>query len=200
MLVRNHMTKNPITVGPDDDVHQVRYKMLKGNFRRLPVVADGKLVGIVTDRDIRPYLESAGCKPVKEIMTRDPQTISPDDTLERAAQILLDRKIGGLPVVENGKLVGIVTTSDVLEAFLEVMGVNVEQTARIDMLLDQETLDLAGACRIISQEGSEVLGLGTYREKWGESPIFYLRLRSTNPDHLAELLRKLGYKVLGVRP
>jgi hypothetical protein len=87
-----------------------------------------------------------------------------------------------------------------LQAFLEVMGVTIEETARIDMLLDKEPPDLAGACKIISQEGGEVLGLGTYRETWGENPIFYLRLRSANPEHLAGLLRRQGYNILGVRP
>jgi acetoin utilization protein AcuB len=121
-------------------------------------------------------------------------------TPSRSAQILLDQKIGGLPVLDGGKLVGIITTSDILQAFLDVMGVNIEQTARIDMLLDKEQLDLAGACKIISEGGGEILGLGTYRETWAESPIFYLRLRSANPTELAELLRRRGYNVLGVRP
>ena len=166
----------------------------------MPVVLSGKLVGIVTDHDMRPHLESVECKQVKEIMTQDPKTVAPDNTLEEAAQILLNQKVGGLPVLDDGKLVGIITTSDMLQAFLEVMGVTIEETARIDMLLDKEPLDLAGACKIISQEGGEVLGLGTYRETWGENPIFYLRLRSANPDHLADLLRRQGYNILGVRP
>jgi acetoin utilization protein AcuB len=200
MLVGRRMTKNPVTVQPEDDLHQARAKMREGGFRRLAVAVNGKLVGIVTDRDMRPHLESVECKKVKEIMTPEPRSVTPDTTLEAAAQILLTQKIGGLPVLDAGKLVGIITTSDILQAFLDVLGVYGEGTARIDMVFEQDKFDLAGASKIIAQEGGEILGLGTYRERWGESPVFYLRFCSANAEYLAEVLRTKGYNILGVHP
>jgi acetoin utilization protein AcuB len=198
MLVGNRMTKNPVTAHPEDDLHEARRKMREGGFRRLPVTQEGKLVGIVTHRDMVPYSESVECKKVNEIMTRELKTVGPDTTLEAAAQILLDHKIGGLPVLDAGKLVGIITTSDILEAFLDATGVYVEETARVDMVVDNKHFDLAGASKIIDQEGGQILGLGTYRERRGGSPVFYIRFRSTDPGDLAQLLKSKGYNVLGI--
>src|SRR3989338_6287834 len=116
-------------------------------------------------------------------------TVSPQSTLEEAAQLLLEHKIGGLPAVENKKLVGIITTSDILQAFLDVMGASQEGTSRIDLLLEGGEHDLANASKIVSGQGGEVLGLGTYREKWGESPVCYLRMRTADPERIAEIGR-----------
>jgi hypothetical protein len=74
----------------------------------------------------------------------------------------------------------------------------VKGAARIDLLLTEGGADLPGAAKIIAQEGGEILGLGTYRERWGESPVCYLRMRYVDPDRLAELLKAKGYNVLGV--
>jgi acetoin utilization protein AcuB len=137
---------------------------------------------------------------VEEIMTPEPTSVAPDTTLEAAAQILLKQKIGGLPVLDAGKLVGIITTSDILEAFLDVLGVYGEGAARIDVVFDQDKFDLAGASKIIAQEGGEILGLGSYRDKWGESPVYYLRFSSANAEYLAEVLRSKGYNILGFHP
>jgi acetoin utilization protein AcuB len=200
MLVGRRMTKNPVTVEPEDDLHEARAKMREGGFHRLPVAINGKLVGIVTDRDMRPHQESVECRKVEEIMTPEPTSVAPDTTLEAAAQILLKQKIGGLPVLDAGKLVGIITTSDILEAFLDVLGVYGEGAARIDVVFDQDKFDLAGASKIIAQEGGEILGLGSYRDKWGESPVYYLRFRSANAEYLAEVLRSKGYNILGFHP
>ena len=114
--------------------------------------------------------------------------------------MLLEHKIGGLPVVENKRLVGIITTSDILQAFLDVMGASMEGTCRIDLLLEGEEHDLANASRIVSEQEGEVLGLGTYREKWGESPVCYLRMRTADPEHIADVLKQRGFAVLGVHP
>ncbi len=200
MLVGRRMTENPVTVEPEDDLHEARAKMRAGGFRQLPVVVRGKLTGIVTDRDMRPYIESVECKKVKAIMTPQPKSVTPDTTLEEAAQILLEQKMGGLPVLDAGKLVGIITTTDILKAFLDVMGVYAKGAARIDVVFDQDKFDLAGASKIIAQEGGEILGLGTYRDRWGENPVFYLRFCSVNAESLAEVLRTKGYNILGIHP
>ncbi len=92
-----------------------------GRFRRLPVVDQGKLVGILTERDIRSHLGYLESTRVNAAMTADPATITPRTTAEDAARLMLEHKIGGLPVLDNGALVGIVSTSDVLRAFLNVV-------------------------------------------------------------------------------
>ena len=124
MLVINRMTKDPVTVTGDDLLIQARLKMQKGGFRRIPVVSDGQLVGMITDRDLREHAGYLDRTEVKAAMSKKLVTVTPATTVEAAAQLLLKQKIGGLPVVEKGRLVGMITTSDILQAFLDVMGVS----------------------------------------------------------------------------
>ena len=200
MLVSNRMTKDPVTVNEDDLLIQARLKMQKGGFRRLPVVSDGKVVGIITDRDLREHAGYLDRTSAKAVMSKELYTATPATTVEAAAQLMLKQKIGGLPVVEKSCLVGIITTSDVLQAFLDVMGISEEASTRIDFLMTGEAGGLAEASRIVAQEGGEVLSVGTYRKKWGETPVCYLRSRSGDVDAIAKGLRKKGFEVLGVFP
>jgi acetoin utilization protein AcuB len=194
------MTKDPITATPGDLLIQAQLKMQKGGYRRLPVVTNGQLVGIITDLDMRAHAGYLDRTEVKAAMTEKPITVTPVTTVEAAAQLLLKQKIGGLPVVENGRLVGIITTSDVLQAFLDVMGVSEVTSTRIDFVLQGEGHGLAEASRAIAQEGGEILGVGTYRKTWGEATVCYLRLRSGDADAIAKVLKEKGFEVLGVHP
>jgi len=198
MLVGKRMTPHPITVAPNETLAVARAKMQAGHFRRLPVMQDEKLVGIVTDRDLRPHLGHEERTRVTAAMTEDLVTVSPATTLESAAQLMLKRQIGGLPVVEDGKLVGIITTSDVLTAFLDVMGASEEGVARVDLMLKGAPHDLGDAAKAISGAGSEILGVGTYREKWDESRVFYVLTRTKDVDHVASALKAQGFSVLGI--
>jgi len=200
MLVSNRMTKDPVTVTGEDLLIQAQLKMQKGGFRRLAVVSDGQLVGIITDRDMRAHAGYLDRTEVKAAMSKKAITVTPATTVEAAAQLLLKQKIGGLPVVENGRVVGIITTTDILQAFLDVMGASEETSSRIDFVLEGEGHGLAEASKIISQERGEVLSVGTYRKTWGETPVCYLRLRSGDADAIAKVLRERGFEVLGVHP
>jgi acetoin utilization protein AcuB len=198
MLVGNRMTKEPITVETDELLIRASHKMQSGGFRRLPVVSDGKLVGIISERDLREHRGHFEQTKINGVMTEDPITVSPGTTLEEAAQIMLERQIGGLPVVAGGKLVGIITASDILRAFLDVMGASQGGSTRIDFVLEGEEHGLIEASRIVAREAGEVLGVGTYRDKLGEDAVCYLRLLSGNPEKIASALRTSGFNVLGV--
>ena len=200
MLVGKRMSGKVVTLTSDDYLSTAQSRMWSGKFRRLPVVQDERLVGIITDRDLREHLGRLERTRISEAMTENPLTVTPETTLEEAAQTLLKNKIGGLPVIELGKLVGIITTSDILQAFLDVMGVSVSGAARIDLLLEGKRQDFTSASKIIAEEGGEILGLGTYREKWGESHVCYLRLRTADPERVTKALEEKGYNVLGVHP
>lgn len=121
MQIANLMTSEPVVVGPQDVLANAKVLMDRGGFRRLPVVEDGRLVGILTERDLREhtgYLESMR---VNVAMRTALVTVTPQHTVEDAARLMLKHKVGGLPIVADGKLVGIVTTSDVIKAFLVVV-------------------------------------------------------------------------------
>lgn len=201
MLVGKRMTKDPVTAKPDDLMIQARLKMQKGGFRRIPVVSDGQqVVGIVTDRDMRVHAGYLDRTEVGKAMSKEPIAVTPATTVETAAQLLLKHKIGGLPVLENNRLVGIITTSDIIDAFLDVMGASEEASTRIDFLLEGEQKGLAEASRIVSRHGGEVISVGTYRKKWGETPVCYLRLRSGDGAAIAQALEGQGFEVLGTYP
>jgi acetoin utilization protein AcuB len=192
------MTKPPVTITANDLLSEAKEKMRRGGFRRLPVVAEGKLVGIITDRDLRAHVGYLERTRANGVMTEKVRTVSPATTLEEAAQIMLKYQIGGLPVVDSGRLVGIITTSDVMKAFLDTMGASQPASNRIDFVLEGEEHGLTEASRVVSREGGEILGIGTYRQKIGENPVCYLRLLSGNAGQIAESLRRAGFDVLGV--
>lgn len=117
-LVGGRMTINPVAAAPDDTLAQVQAKMHQGRFRSMPVLQEGKLVGIITDRDIREHAGRLEDMKVALAMTKDVMTVRSDTSIWDAARLLLDHKVGGMPVVDDGQLVGIVTTIDLLRAFV----------------------------------------------------------------------------------
>lgn len=136
MFVINRMTKNPMTVTADTKVDEVAHLMKKHNFRRLPVVDDGKLVGFLSDSDLMRVAPSPAttlsryeinsllakiC--VRDIMKKDVVSVNVDATIEEAALIMYKNKIGGMPVVSNmGAVVGVITETDIFKTFVDVMG------------------------------------------------------------------------------
>ncbi len=137
MKVKELMTKKVLTIKPDDLIDKVFFYLNFERIRHLPVVVKGKVVGIVSDRDLKKVLGSLKtakisgknkgeiqltiqCRYVRNIMRRRVITISSDAKASEAASIMANRKIGALPVVKNEKLVGIITTTDVLRAFVRI--------------------------------------------------------------------------------
>src|SRR5262249_56448857 len=107
-------------------------------------------------------------------MTESPLTISPATTVEDAVRLMLKHQISGLPVVENGKVVGIVTTSDILHAFLEMTGASTPESVRIDLLRTDKGGDLAAAAAVVNQVGGAGVGGGTDRGRRGEQSGLYV--------------------------
>jgi len=120
MTVGDRMTKHPSTVFPGDTLAQAQEKLRAGGFRQLPVVENGRLLGILTDRDLRAHGRNIAAK-VQSAMTSDVITVSPETPIEEAARLLIKQKIGALPVLDRNELVGIISTSDILRAFVELM-------------------------------------------------------------------------------
>lgn len=114
MRVREWMTSDPVTVTPDTPLDEVRRRLDQGGFRHLPVVSDGWLTGIVSDRDVRSGADGTA----EAVMSTSVQRIDADETVEAAARQMLSRRISALPVVSGESLVGIITTTDCLLALL----------------------------------------------------------------------------------
>ena len=118
MTVADCMTREPACVMPDDTLTTAVAIMEAGDFRAVPVIRNGYLVGILTDRDIRKNWQKSEDTKVGTVMSAKPICISPDDSVNEAVRTLLAYKIGGLPVIRKHKLIGIVTTTDILKAVL----------------------------------------------------------------------------------
>ncbi len=133
MFVRNFMAKPVITIDADECLEQARAMMSEHRIRRLPVMKDDHLVGIITRSDVEAELgrsfgmtiermrEALMCT-VEEVMSVAPITVSPDDQFERACTIMMERKVSGLPVVDGGRVVGMITETDILRAIVDMMG------------------------------------------------------------------------------
>jgi len=134
MLVRDVMTPDPVTIGPNQSIGTALARMRRGGFRRLPVVEEGKLVGIITDRDLRlamnsPYVLREGWYDsylmehieVRSCMTPNPVTVSPDDKLADVVRLFQEQKFGGAPVVENDVLLGIITETDLMRCLVALL-------------------------------------------------------------------------------
>ncbi len=121
MQLVNLMTSDPVTIHPHDRLSKAKAIMDVGGFRRVPVVDNGRLVGILTERDLHKHSGFLESTRVNAAMRTALVTITPHDTVEDAARLMLKHKIGGLPIVAAGRLVGIVTTTDLLRAFLVVV-------------------------------------------------------------------------------
>lgn len=175
MLIKDWMTTNIITIDPEDTVLDAMHIMRENKIRRLPVAKDQKLLGIITEKDIKTFSPSKASTLdiyemhnilaetlVKDVMTKKVITVSPDDPIEKAALILRDKRIGGLPVVdEKNNLVGVITAIDVFDLFVEAMGMRIPG-ARISIVLDDRPGAIAEMARIIKQHELNIISLATF--------------------------------------
>jgi acetoin utilization protein AcuB len=120
MRVAERMTSSPSVVRLGDSLTAARVIMQAEGLRHLPVIERKRVLGVVTDRDLRQHAAERNDTLVETVMTADPVTVSPEATIEEAASLMLVRRIGCLPVVEQGGLVGIITTTDMLRALLDL--------------------------------------------------------------------------------
>lgn len=208
MRIRDLMTKNPITVESDTLVLDAQKIMSEHNIRRLPVVDKGKLKGIITKHDLLEASPSPATSlsvhelnyllskmKVKEIMKKDPITLTPDMPFEEALRIGQEKKIGSFPVVENGKLVGIATESDIVRFLTRALGVR-EEGSRITIEgLGGKLTELEKIISIASQHQTIVLSMISLPRPEKKDWMIVLRLKTNNPDPIVKDFKKAGFNV-----
>ena len=169
MFVRDCMTCNPVTVRPNSDPLAAVSLLRCGDFRRLPVVdAEGKLVGIVTHNDLEVFLskaESPGIVKrqhrVEQVMSQEVMMVPPDCPLEEVASLMVEHKIGSLPVVENERVVGIITETDIFRQFAAVLGGRT-RSLRITVQVPNVPGQLAELASRIAQAGGNISSVVAY--------------------------------------
>lgn len=197
MKIKSLMIPDPITITEKAAV-QDAIELMKGNaIRHLPVVSEDKtLKGFVTLSDLKIGLIPSMVADVSlsDLMIKDPITIESDGDIEEAALLIYRHKIGGMPVVEKGKLVGIITESDILRAFIDMMGI-LTDSSRIDVAIDKKAGSLKQAFHIIHDSGGDVINVGITAER-SKKRTYYFRLSPCKTEVIKKALEKEGFEVV----
>jgi acetoin utilization protein AcuB len=196
MLVKNRMTREPVTVRPGDTLADALRLTREHRIRHLPVVENGELAGVVSDRDMRlampsplsvadadraAFLERTT---IAEVMTRDVITAGPYDTLEDAAQQLCRHRVGSLPVVDaHGRLLGIVTETDILHAFAEILAA-AGPSSRLEIALPDRPGELSKALSIIGGLRLNITSLMVQPGKAGGKKTAVVHVGTIDPREL----------------
>jgi acetoin utilization protein AcuB len=208
MLVRKKMKKDLVTVTKDERMTVAKKIMKEKNIRHLPVVDGKRLVGLLTNMDVRKAEASPATSleirelhylldklTVGEIMTRNVITISPDVSIEEAAILLHDNKIGCLPVVEDGNLAGIITENDIMEILIDVMGMK-EKGSRLEVQVDDKPGALADITRIIKESNVNITSVVTDIANEPGKRVVVFKLKTFYFEPIKKALEAGGFPVL----
>lgn len=195
MLVRNWMVKKVVSIPKNCHIVEALSLMKKYSIRHLPVVDNGLLMGLISESDLRQVMIPSLMEDLRvdQLMIKNPVTISPEESLEEAARLIYRYKIGGLPVVEKGKLVGILTTPDILAAFIQLMGV-LEASSRLDIQLAARPKAFEEASGVIQKKGGEIISVGMMGK--GPKKTYLFRLKRCPIEPIIQALEKVGHKVI----
>jgi acetoin utilization protein AcuB len=196
MLVVERMTPTPLTISERATVEQALKTIETQKLRHLPVMDDeDNLVGIVSEKDL---LRAEGGDRVEKVMTREVVTVTEYTALEEAARIMADHKISSLPIVRSGKLVGIITESDLFGVFLELLGAR-EKGVRLTMLVPEERGMLASVTGEIASMGGNILALGTFMGEDPTNRMVTVKVADIPKEKLVAVMEALGMEIVDVR-
>jgi acetoin utilization protein AcuB len=197
MKIHSLMIPDPITVTANASISEAIELMKINSIRHLPVVAEGNtLQGFLTLADLKQGLipSMLGDLTLQDLMIKAPITVDPDDDIEIAAQLIYKNKIGGMPVVKGDQLVGIITETDILRTFIDMMGI-LSSTSRIDVVIGDKSGSLKKALQIINDKGGDIVSVGMTTQQGGKR-IYYFRLAACKTGVIKKALEKRGFEVL----
>ena len=204
MLVSERMSRPVISVSHDAPIHDVLVMFKKEHIRRAPVMKDGKLIGIISQGDLlnaspspvttlsvweMNYLLSKVT--VKRVMSKKVTTVDVDTPIEEAARIMADNKIGGLPVMNNGKVVGMITETDLFKVFLELMGAR-DNGIRVTASVDDKPGELAKVTKAIADAGGNFVSFGFFDGQDASTKVLTFKVEGIKKE---EVKRVLGTSV-----
>lgn len=202
MLVGKRMTRNPRTVSPDDPLSLAAGILRQHRFHHLPVVEGGKLVGVLSDTDLRnasfgaPPAEgvAAGDRKVRDAMRTEVWSVTPDDSVEDALLILTREKFGALPVLSGDDLVGIITRADLLNAFVDLLDVN-EACFCVDVTFPRNMARFEELIGVFAGMGVEVRSVLIAPQGEVGALNAHLRVATIDGPAVRRALRSRGFEV-----
>jgi acetoin utilization protein AcuB len=196
MLVIERMTPPPATITGETLVKEALGIVQEHKLRHLPVLDDrGRLVGIVSEKDL---LRAEGDSRVENVMTRKVITVTEYTALEEAARIMADHRISSLPVMRDGKLVGIITETDLFYVFLELLGAR-QKGVRLTMLVPEERGMLASLTGEIAHMGGNILALGTFMGEDPTNRMVTVKVADAPTEKLVAIMEALGMEIVDYR-
>lgn len=210
MYVRDRMSKDPISIEKNAPISELIALMREKGLKRVPVLDEEKVVGIITDGDIEKvsptkattlsvfeinYLLSKTL--VKDAMSKNVMTISPNDLIEEAAIEMRANRISALPVVEDGRLVGIVTESDLFDALIDMLGARVVGT-RFVLHTDDKPGILADVCAVVADHQGNINHMAVIKYDDEKAADLIIRIDTLECEPIIQELEKKGYKISGV--
>lgn len=212
MFVKEVMTPEPITISPQTTLPEITHLMREHKIRRLPVMDDGALVGIVSDHDVMAAMPSPATTlsrwemntlldklTAREIMTSPVFVAEPDCTLEEAAAILINKKFGAMPVMDGDKLVGIVSETDFFRAFALMLSGGEKSGLRFELRVEEGRGVLARIASIVNENGGNIVAVATMPE---EDPAYrrvLIKEQGADQDKLRAALEAVDFEVVDVR-
>ena len=211
MLVGERMSRPPIIIPPEMSIHDALALFKKERIRRAPVIKGGKLVGIVSDKDLLNASPSPATTlsvwemnyllsklTVSEVMTKHVTTVAEDTPIEEAARIMADNKIGGLPVVKGSRVVGIITETDLFKLFIELMGAR-EKGVRVTALVEDQPGMLAQVTKSITDAGGNFIAFGQFVGEDANSRILTFKINGMNEAQVRKILAPHIKKMRDIR-
>jgi acetoin utilization protein AcuB len=211
MFVGERMSRPVISVTPDMPINDVLAMFRKEHIRRAPVIKDGKLVGIVSERDLLNASPSSVTTlsvwelnyliskvTVKNVMTKKVVCVDQETPIEEAARIMADKKIGGVPVVSNGNVVGMITETDLFKIFLELMGARTKGW-RVTATIAEKPGTLAELTRAIAQNGGNFISFGMFSGPDANSRVVTFKVEGLEKNKLREVLEPVVVKFWDMR-
>jgi acetoin utilization protein AcuB len=211
MFVGERMSRPVITVAPETSVNDALAMFKKEHIRRAPVIKDGKLLGIVTENDLRNASTSPATTlsvwemnyliskvTVKQVMSKKVKTIDMDTPIEEAARIMTDSSIGGMPVTRDGKIVGMITETDLFKVFLELMGAR-EKGVRVSALVEDKPGQLAKVSKAITEAGGNFIAFGMFSGPDVSTKMITFKVAGIKKDDVKKILDKAVKKFVDIR-
>jgi len=196
--VKNWMNRNIITISPDAGLKDAIEIMHHHSIRHLPVLDKDKMLGFVTESNLRQYLltDMINDLSMADVMIINPITIDPNASVDSAARLIYQYKIGGLPVLEKRRLVGIITITDILGAFIELLGL-LEESTRMDIVLNEKQGSIDDVLKVIRNLGGRTISVGVDTQS-SRKTVYYIRLEKVDIEPIVNAIEAIGHKVLSV--